>query len=260
MNGAAAVAMLIGPDAPLTILPERYSYFEDESDFFKPTTLKAHHHPVMPKGGQHSVACYEKALVHCYSGLKTVLGGVNLVEQCDFIAAHSTSVYLIKRAFRSLVDTEYGVGSSNPSNSVSLAKRNEWFSAKVDPSTHACKLVGSMYTAAVYVNLASLLATVGPASIGKTVLVYSYGSGLSASLFRIKVRSQPSLNDFFEEQLSLKNVTLVDPNEFIRICGEFSDAIPEVDFVPRAPSPLKTDMYFLEKVDAHGLRHYAFSG
>ena len=35
MNGAACVAMLIGPSAPIVLEKERFSYFEYEADFYK---------------------------------------------------------------------------------------------------------------------------------------------------------------------------------------------------------------------------------
>ena len=168
----------------------------------------------------------------------------------DYLAVHSTSVYLIRRAFRTLIDAEYG-------SSLPLAKRNDLFEEKVAPSTLACRLVGSMYTAAVYVNLASMLSASGPKACGKSVLVYSYGSGLAASLYRLKVHALPSLNGFIADQLAESAVTLVDPKDFVAICEEFSAAVTASNFTPRTPSPLKPDTFFLERIDAGGLRHYA---
>lgn len=40
MNGAACVAMLISPNAPIVLEKERFSYFEDEADFYKPINRK----------------------------------------------------------------------------------------------------------------------------------------------------------------------------------------------------------------------------
>ena len=48
---------------------------------------------------------------------------------------------------------------------------------------------GNMYTASLYASLLSLIHTRGDRLAGKRVMMFSYGSGLAATLFSIKVGS-----------------------------------------------------------------------
>ena len=54
------------------------------------------------------------------------------------------------------------------------------------------KAVGNCYTAAVYMNLLSLVSNVGDALIGKKVLLFSYGSGAVATAFVAEGREPTS--------------------------------------------------------------------
>eukprot|EP01128_Nolandella_sp_AFSM9_P010365 TRINITY_DN7144_c0_g1_i1.p1 TRINITY_DN7144_c0_g1~~TRINITY_DN7144_c0_g1_i1.p1 ORF type:complete len:3457 (+),score=854.03 TRINITY_DN7144_c0_g1_i1:70-10371(+) len=250
MNGAACVAMLVGPHAPLVLEKERFSYFEDEADFYKPINAKDGGHPVMPKGGQHSVSCYERALEGCYKGLKSALDNRNLLSTSDYIAVHSTSVYLIKRAFRAMVKQEYGT-------SLPLKERTMMYDQKVKPSSTACKVVGSMYTAAVYVNLASLLDSVGTTEmVGKQVLMFSYGSGLASTLYRLRVAAKVTLSPLIS---TLDSYTEKTPAEFIKICDDFSSALGATSYTP-STTDRKEGNFYLKEIDAHGLRVYERQG
>ena len=62
---------------------------------------------------------------------------------------------------------------------------------KVEPSTLVTARIGSTYTASCYVNLYSLLQTKQP--VGATILLYSYGSGSSSAMYRLRVHAMPQL-------------------------------------------------------------------
>lgn len=62
------------------------------------------------------------------------------------------------------------------------------FAAKSAPAELASKQLGNMYTASLYGALASLIETKSSEELqGKRIGMYSYGSGLAATFFTIKV-------------------------------------------------------------------------
>ncbi len=68
------------------------------------------------------------------------------------------------------------------------------FTARLAGANTASKLIGNTYAASVFVGLASLMDKLGrenegQKAIGKTVVVFSYGSGSMASMYRLHVRT-----------------------------------------------------------------------
>ena len=123
MNGSAAVAMLVGADAPLVVAPERATHMIHEWDFYKPYDWPSPH-PVMPSGAA-SVEAYEKCLRNCAQGLREQLHVEKLNDVCDYFVFHSTSTYLCKRGWAELCKGDFG-------NGMALAQRNQLFEQKVE--------------------------------------------------------------------------------------------------------------------------------
>jgi hydroxymethylglutaryl-CoA synthase len=65
-------------------------------------------------------------------------------------------------------------------------KLNSYFKKKVEPGMLLSKNIGNIYTWSLYIGLASLLNEGN--LIGKRVLMFSYGSGLMSSMFRLRIR------------------------------------------------------------------------
>ena len=66
----------------------------------------------------------------------------------------------------------------------------EAFKEKLGDANLASKLVGNTYAASVFLGLASLIDRVGgrgDLTPGKSVAVFSYGSGALATMYRLKV-------------------------------------------------------------------------
>lgn len=94
------------------------------------------------------------------------------------------------------------------------------FKAKVGPSTLTSRRLGNMYSGSVWGAFASLLSTAESADLqGKRVALYSYGSGLAASFFSLKVRGDTSE---IKEKLNLaERLSKVE----VRSCEEFIEAL-----------------------------------
>ena len=66
----------------------------------------------------------------------------------------------------------------------------EEFKKKVDPTLQISQRIGNIYTGSLYSCLISLL-TVNPEIKDKNVMLFSYGSGLMASMLTAKIRTNP---------------------------------------------------------------------
>lgn len=101
-----------------------------------------------------------------------------------------------------------------------MGASKDMFEAKVRASTLTSKKLGNMYAASVYGSLASLLDTVPSQDLaGKRIGVYSYGSGLAASFFSLRVKgSTEEMHDKLQLQSRLAK------NE-VRSCQEYLDAL-----------------------------------
>lgn len=204
-GGCGAVALLIGRDAPLAVnLSSKTTHACDVWDFFKPNMDSEY--PVV--NGALSQSCYLKALDDCYTRFCNKKGRFS-VDAADFFLFHSPYNKLVQKSFGRLMflDARNGTSSASTHDVAAwlhkpleetytdrdLEANLKAFSAKkyaalVEPSCHASKQIGNTYTAALYVNLASLVSDQGAALENKDLVMFSYGSGALATMFEIRTR------------------------------------------------------------------------
>lgn len=244
LNGAAAVAMLVGPDAPVVMLPERGSHMINAWDFYKPVGWKDSY-PLM-RDGQHSIDVYMQCLDGCQQALTRRLGGIDLLRQDDYFVFHCTSTYLCKRGFDRLV--------RNTGPGLSLSEQRTLYQQKVHPGTLLTKQIGSTYTASTYVNLYSLFLHQHDGLADKTVCVYSYGSGATATMYRLRVMRPPAIDRAVTERLDRR--IRLDPEPYLRLARLYSSSYGRFDFVPEDRGDREADVFHLERVDEWGQRYY----
>lgn len=270
INGGSAVVMLVGPGAPLEILPEKGYHMIDTWDFFKPPHSEE---PVMPNPAE-SVDCYMTCLKGSYRALvkqiheqesnhkaneldpTTLENDYNLDQSVDYFVSHATSTYLIKRAYKCFCELSY-----QKSASLTLKEQLNLHEVKTDPGTKITKRIGSTYTASTYTNLFSLLAVVGYEKlVNKTICVYSYGSGAAACMYRIRAHEDDK-NQHFKNCASvftdiLDKRTYRTPQE----CVEFNSArlnMPSKSNYEVSQSTNQLpNVYYLKKIDEWGRREY----
>jgi hydroxymethylglutaryl-CoA synthase len=210
-GGAGAVAMLIGPGAPIVLeRGMRASHMEHAYDFYKPRLDSPY--PVVD--GQFSNICYLRSLDICFQRLKAksmrLAGEAITTESFDHVVFHSPYNKLVQKSFSRLYYNDFLEHPENPLfqhvqqykdvsleesyDSRTLTKAfadltKKQYAAKVGPSTVIPKHLGNMYSASLYASLVSLVSQTGEQLAGKRVLMFSYGSGLAASIFVLKVRS-----------------------------------------------------------------------
>jgi hydroxymethylglutaryl-CoA synthase len=250
-GGAGAVAMLIGPNAPVVVEPGlRGSYMQHAYDFYKPDLTSEY--PIVD--GHFSIRCYTEAVDACYRAykkrentLKSLANGhtngVNghaeeqsvaktPLDRFDYMAFHAPTCKLVAKSYARLLYNDYLSDPSAPAFTdvpaelrdmeyvksltdkvvektfMGLTKKR--FNERVQPSTTAPTMCGNMYCASVYGGLVSILSNIDSEKLqGKRIGVFSYGSGLAASLFSLKIKGstetiQKSLN--LKERLEARSV------------------------------------------------------
>ncbi|KAK6165638.1 hypothetical protein SNE40_022528 [Patella caerulea] len=249
-GGAGAVAMLVGPNAPLVLdRGVRGTHMQHVYDFYKPEM--ASEYPTVD--GKLSIQCYLNALDKCYDvySRKAIASGIkespNILDNAAAFLFHSPYCKLVQKSFARLLVNDF-IRDSNPdfqgiysgleqfkdiklentyfdkqveSNFVKASQK--MFELKTKPSLLVSNQVGNMYTPSLYGGLASLIASTTPNELkGKRVILFSYGSGLAATMFSVKVsenvtpdsallRLFDSLNDL---KYRLESRTKVDPSIF----------------------------------------------
>lgn len=240
-GGAGAVAMLIGPNAPIVVEPGlRGSYMQHAYDFYKPDLTSEY--PIVD--GQFSIRCYTEAVDACYKAynkreatLKALANGhatngnhdedaetKTPLDRFDYMTFHAPTCKLVSKSFARMLYNDY---LANPSASVfaevpaelremeyekSLTDKlvektfmgltKKRFVERVQPSIEVPTMCGNMYCASVYGGLVSLLSNVDSANLqGKRIGVFSYGSGLASSLFSLRVKGS---TDGIQKTLNLK--------------------------------------------------------
>lgn len=116
-----------------------------------------------------------------------------------------------------------------------------------------------MYTASVYAALASLIFFVGSEKLqGKRVGLFSYGSGLAASLFSCKVIGDLSkMVSVLDLDNKLKDRKTESPEDYEKAIHLREQAHLKKDFTPQGSiDELKPGTYYLEKIDDRFRRSY----
>jgi hydroxymethylglutaryl-CoA synthase len=133
-GGAGAVAMLIGPNAPLVFEPGlRATYMQHAYDFYKPDLTSEY--PIVD--GHFSVSCYTEAVDACYKGYnkreatlqKAALNGSAHVngngvhasettktplDRFDYMSFHAPTCKLVAKSYARLLYNDYLADPSHP--------------------------------------------------------------------------------------------------------------------------------------------------
>ncbi|KAL4617632.1 hydroxymethylglutaryl-CoA synthase, cytoplasmic-like [Arapaima gigas] len=218
-GGAGAVAMLVGPNAPLAFdRGLRGTHMQHAYDFYKPDMESEY--PVVD--GKLSIQCYLSALDRCYTVYRNKVHSQWQKEGIDkrfkmddfgYMIFHSPYCKLVQKSLARLVLNDF-LSDPNPNTEGGIFSGLEAFrevkpeetyfdrdvekafmkaSMKMfEQKTKASLLIsnqnGNMYTPSVYGCLASLIAQHSPQQLsGHRIGVFSYGSGFAATLYSIRV-------------------------------------------------------------------------
>ncbi|ONI06916.1 hypothetical protein PRUPE_5G088900 [Prunus persica] len=288
-GGAAAIALLIGPDAPIAFESKiRGSHMAHVYDFYKPDL--ASEYPVVD--GKLSQTCYLKALDSCYKELckkyEKLEGKQFSLADAEYFVFHSPYNKLVQKSFARLVfnDSVRNASSideaakeklapfaslpgdesyqSRDLEKVSQQVAKPLYDAKVQPTTLVPKQVGNMYTASLYAAFVSLLHNKHSSLDGKRVILFSYGSGSTATMFSLRLNAG-------QHPFSLENIAAVlnvgeklksrhefPPEKFVEVMKIMEHRYGGKDFVTNQDiSLLLPGTYYLTEVDSKYRRFYA---
>ncbi|EAA11950.3 AGAP005847-PA [Anopheles gambiae str. PEST] len=290
-GGAGAVAMLIGPNAPLRFERGlRATYMKHAYDFYKPDLSSEY--PVVD--GKLSIQCYLSALDACYQLYRKkfaqrhpdLVAPVTL-DTFDAVIFHSPYCKLVQKSLAriGLNDFVLTPADQRPAlfpgfeqfanvrledtyfdrdvEKAFMAQYAPVFAAKTKRSLHLASQVGNMYTPSVYSCLVSLL--VGSdvdELLGKRVGVFSYGSGLASSMYSIAVTTDRERLAEFKRHLNyvqplLDRRTKVEPAEFTRLMEVREKNNHAAPYEPSGSvEVLFPGTYYLKAVDSMHRRTY----
>jgi len=139
-----------------------------------------------------------------------------------------------------------------------LKKSKAAYEQKVAPAALLQKNLGNCYCASLYAGLVSLMSEKSDELVGKRILLFSYGSGLAASLFSIKV---DSLISPLVERVNLKNRlaqrVAVPPKDFHATLKSKEDRFGLPNYTPvDAIENLFPGTYYLVEIDPKYRRSY----
>ncbi|KAL2631809.1 hypothetical protein R1flu_016495 [Riccia fluitans] len=288
-GGAGAVAMLIGPNAPI-VMERSYtsSQMAHAYDFYKP--VLASEYPVVD--GKLTTYCFMKALDLCYrrfgEKFQKKEGRPFSLNDVDYVVCHSPYNKLVQKSFArlmyndflqspSLVEEEAAAkleAFSHLSHDESLADRDlektaqvvakKKYDEKVGPTTLLPKSIGNMYCAALYAGLVTLVHNKGESLLGKRLLLFSYGSGLASSVFSFRIRegaapfSIPAIAERLNVKSKLESRIVVTPENFVKAMHLGETRYGAKDFVPTSSiKELRAGTFYLTKVDDKYRRYYA---
>ena len=127
------------------------------------------------------------------------------------------------------------------------------------PSTQCLRRLGNMYCAAAYGALSSIIDSVEPAELkGKRIGLFSFGSGLAASFFAIRVRGDTSvIRAAVNLKQRLAEVAVTSCEEWDKALEIREERHNTKDFAPHGGiERLAKGTYYLDRVDELGRRFY----
>ena len=286
-GGAGAVAMLIGPNAPLVLdRGVRSSHMEHVYDFYKPDMSSEY--PVVD--APLSIRSYLSSLDACYNKYRAKAanrGHENItLDSFDAMVFHTPYCKLVQKSLARVCLNDYvNLDKEHKSKLAHLEKFSEVcleksytdrdvekafmahslqrFEAKTKPSLLVATNVGNMYTPSVYGGLISYLVSGCSRSLaGQHVAVFSYGSGSASSLFSIRVTSEeghlePLLKCLSDVQSRLSDRRKMAPEEFVATLGGREKAVHAAPYTPQGETEtMFPGTWFLASIDEMHRRKY----
>jgi len=276
-GGAGVVALLIGPNAPIAFERGlRSTYMEHAFDFYKPKMVSEY-----PRvDGKLSNTCYIRALDNCYSGyakkFEKRFGTPFGLDSFDYAMFHQPYQKLVQKSFARFYFHDYLINGKEKSfdafkketlestyenrdiEKIALTVSKNAYDTKVAPSTFLGNECGNMYCGSLYGGLLSLIYSKAENLPGKRLLMFSYGSGLAASMFSFKVESpvthiKQKLN--LVERLNAR--VAITPEKFTETLFDREKNYTASNFKPSTPlNTISPGSYYLSGIDNLERRSY----
>ncbi|XP_041984802.1 hydroxymethylglutaryl-CoA synthase 1 [Aricia agestis] len=290
-GGAGAVAMLIGPDAPLVFdCGVRASYMTHAYDFYKPDLSSEF--PFVD--GKLSIQCYLSALDNCYNLFCKKMRKINPnfkgLLSLDGMLFHSPYCKLVQKSLARVTFNDFLNSSSDEKKKkfpglsqfdkhkredtyfdrdvekAFMTYSKDLFEEKTKPSLFIATNVGNMYTPSLYGGLVSYLVSKSADQLaGKKFGLFSYGSGLASTMYSINISKDASAGSKLAKLInSLKDcVAMLDKRKCARpedFSKQMQVRTENYHTAPYSPSGsidvLFPGTYYLTKIDEQRRRFY----
>jgi len=279
-GGCGAVVMLVGPNAPLVFEDGlQGSYFEHVYDFYKPHGKSEY--PVV--AGQLSIECYLRAIDNAYDIYRRnylrVHGTSFSLDDADFAVFHSPFNKLVQKSLARLYYNDFLTAPDAPVFSEAqefkaLPRESTYghreinnlfaklaapvYKKKTQPSVLLPQELGNCYCASLWAGLVSLLANKHQELVGKRVLMFSYGSGLSSTMFSFKVtQSVSAIAENSNVIQRLESRMWIKPKKFAKALLLNEKRYQEQGYNPKQSlGDLFPGTFYLERIDEKMQRKY----
>lgn len=292
-GGAGAIAMLVGPNAPLTFdRGLRASCMRHNYDFYKPNLVSEY--PVV--NGTLSIQCYFSALEICYQLYREKAQKMNPGQSSVTLASfkailfHCPYTKLVQKAFARLSLIDF---LNTPKNQVSkkfeVAEKyrdvkledsyfdkdleklfvrlsTDDFNQKTKCSLSIPQNVGNMYTPSVYSCLVSLLVKTPLNELaGQKIGIFSYGSGSCSSMYSLTVTKDTGEGSGLLKLVNALSYVLphlerrrkTPPSEYVEVLDKREKNCHVVPFVPQnSIADMFPGTYYLTELDKQYKRTY----
>lgn len=257
--GAATTGTLFFPDAPLCHYSLRASCILHRFDFFKPVGW----HMMGPlTDGKYSVNAYMDCVDMCHLTLKKKMNNMSVVKNAGFNVFHTGGgFHIVKKAYQRMMRSD--------DNKMPNAEKDKFLLEKLVPSTHILKIVGPCHTVSSFLNISSVSMTQWDKAIGKSLVVFTYGSGSAASMYQTlyndvlwMVPFNQWLTQFYDD-----NSMLLYPDISGRLHDKYIATWMKFGYIPNGrqengidPWKYQSDVYYLMEIDVYGRRFYHRGG
>uniref|UniRef100_A0A452TNF7 Hydroxymethylglutaryl-CoA synthase n=1 Tax=Ursus maritimus TaxID=29073 RepID=A0A452TNF7_URSMA len=274
----------------------RGTHMQHAYDFYKPDMLSEY--PIVD--GKLSIQCYLSALDRCYSVYRKKIRAQWQKEGNDkdftlndfgFMIFHSPYCKLVQKSLARMLLNDFLNDQNRDKNSIYsgleafgdvkledtyfdrdvekafMKASSELFNQKTKASLLVSNQNGNMYTSSVYGSLASVLAQYSPQQLaGKRIGVFSYGSGLAATLYSLKVTQDATPGSALDKITAslcdlkprLDSRTCVAPEVFAENMKLREDTHHLVNYIPQSSvDSLFGGTWYLVRVDEKHRRTYA---
>lgn len=272
-GGAGAVALLVGPNAPIVAdAGLRGTYMQHAYDFYKPDLTSEY--PYVD--GHYSVNCYTKALDAAYrdynkreakqainghtNGTNGHTNGVDTktnLDRFDYLAFHAPTCKLVQKSYARLLYHDYLANADAPAfaevapelrdmdyeksltdkvvEKTFMALTKKRFQERVNPGIQVATMCGNMYCGSVWGGLASLIGHVDSKTLeGKRIGLFSYGSGLAASFMSFRINgSVENMAKVLDVPGRLAGRRAVEPAVYDQMCDLRKQAHLQKGYTPK---------------------------
>eukprot|EP00039_Didymoeca_costata_P008966 m.119091 g.119091 ORF g.119091 m.119091 type:complete len:297 (-) comp14304_c0_seq2:62-952(-) len=228
-----------------------------------------------------SNACFLRALDGCYNRYadryEAVFGDSFDLAKADFAVFHAPYNKLVQKSFGRYMYNDQLRGGAPVAGmedfkdlSVEETYENKGFlkqlvtaskdkySDMVQPSELITKQCGNSYCGSSHAGLLSLITNKHKELKDKRALVFSYGSGLAATLFSVKFGDTSHIAETANVIERLNARTKVSPEVFTKMLSDREESYTKFDYEPSQPiSELQKGTYYLQKVDDKERRIYS---